>query len=64
MLRWGQGFQEKDVNPVAKCLVEDFRRVVYPRFLNQKPQTKIEFIEELSEIFPTWTATVVSYFSC
>ena len=61
VLEWGEGFQKRDASHLAKYLHKDFRYITLPHSLERKPQTKDEWITEMSQIFPLWAETEVSY---
>ena len=61
---WRRAFEERDITLLASVLHDDFRHVIYPKSIHQKTQTKDEFVDQLAEVFPTWTKLEVSCFSC
>ena len=63
VLEWGEGFQKRDPSHLAKYLHKDFRHITLPSSINRQPQTKDEWIEKMSQIFPLWAETEVSYLS-
>ena len=60
---WGRGFEERNVDILAKSLHKDFRYVPYPQSLNQPEKTREEWLQHLSEVFSLWTESEVSYLS-
>jgi len=58
---WGRGFEERNVDILAKSLDKDFRYVAYPRSLNQPEKTKEEWLQHVKEVFSLWTESEVSY---
>jgi len=58
---WDQAFQKKDLALFEKCLHKDYLHLTHPKSINQKPQTKDEFIKRAGLVFPNCTEIVVSY---
>jgi len=57
VLDWGQGFEKRDTDHLAKYLHKDFRHITYPRSLKRPELNKDEWIAQMSEIFPLWAET-------
>jgi hypothetical protein len=64
IFEWGRGFQEKNVDSIAKSLHADFRHITHPRSLNRPDQNKDEWLIHLSKIFPFWTENEVNRLGC
>jgi hypothetical protein len=64
VIEWGQGFQKKDLDILAKGLHKDFRYVTYPQSLGRPEQTKEEWLGHLEKIIPLWAETKASYIRC
>jgi len=52
---WGQGFEKKDINHIAKYLHKDYRHIHYPRSLGQPEQTKEQWVEHFTRILGLMT---------
>jgi hypothetical protein len=51
MLDWMEGWKEKNVESIGKCLHKDFKLDVYPRRLGEQTQHKEEFLKQCKELY-------------
>jgi len=58
---WGQGFEKRDLDLIAKHLHKDYRHTHYPRSLGQPEQNKEQWLAQFKSILGLMTESEVSY---
>ena len=61
MREWGQAFEEKDLDRVAKTLHKDYRHISYPRSLGRPEKNREEWLEYIAGVTSLWTEQKVGY---
>lgn len=61
---WHRGFNERNLDLLAKPLHKDFRRYTYPQSIGQAVQTKEEWLERFAGVIKFSTDFEVSYPRC
>ncbi|KAF9647681.1 hypothetical protein BDM02DRAFT_3116652 [Thelephora ganbajun] len=55
MYEWGHGFNERNLDLIAKVLHKDFRYTTYPQSLGRPEQTREEWLEHIEGVMKLWT---------
>jgi len=64
MREWGQGFEKRDLELIAKALHKDYRHTTYPRSLGMPEETREEWLERFAGVIGLWTDLKVSFINC
>ena len=64
MLEWDRGFQERDLDLIAKSLHKDYRHTTHPRSLGRPEQTREQWLDHIASVLSLWTSHEVSVISC
>lgn len=52
---WGQGFEKRDIDLIAKLLHKDYRHITYPRSLGRPEQTREEWLQHIAGAINIWS---------